>query len=237
MRIALLRVGIDSGSGGMQGPLFADGTFELVPIPDGFGLDERTYGNHVGRTGRLPIEFFPPGRRAAMSGISMHVDPEFESFTYGDPTQPKCGLRKLSAGDLLVFYCGLQGWDCPGDPALYLCGYFEVELAVLASELGEVALERIFGRNFHVRHPAVLQQQRDRLVLVKGSANSRLLKKAVCISELSADVRGQPLKVLSRRMRPIFGDFGGHVSIQRSPPRWVAPERVEGAAAFVRSLD
>lgn len=40
MKVALLRVGIDSGSGGMDGPLFADGTFEYLPIPDSTGVDE-----------------------------------------------------------------------------------------------------------------------------------------------------------------------------------------------------
>ena len=44
MKIVMLRVGIDTGSGGMHGPLFQDGTFEYIPIPDGFRKDERTYG-------------------------------------------------------------------------------------------------------------------------------------------------------------------------------------------------
>jgi hypothetical protein len=59
--MALLRVGIDSGSGGMDGPLFADGTFEFVPIPDSTGLDERTYGNQIARTGTPLSDFFPGG--------------------------------------------------------------------------------------------------------------------------------------------------------------------------------
>ena len=37
MKVALLRIGIDTGSGGMHGPLFRDGTFDYIPIPDGFG--------------------------------------------------------------------------------------------------------------------------------------------------------------------------------------------------------
>ena len=36
MQVVLLRVGIDTGSGGIHGPLFADGSFEYIPIPDGF---------------------------------------------------------------------------------------------------------------------------------------------------------------------------------------------------------
>ena len=44
MKIALLRVGIDTGSGGIHGPLFEDNSFEYIPIPDDRNKDERTYG-------------------------------------------------------------------------------------------------------------------------------------------------------------------------------------------------
>jgi hypothetical protein len=40
MKVAMLRVGIDTGSGGIHGPLFLDGTFEYVSIPDGFGIEK-----------------------------------------------------------------------------------------------------------------------------------------------------------------------------------------------------
>src|SRR5688572_18435192 len=138
MQVVLLRVGIDSAYGGSQGPLFDDGSFEFIPIPDANHLDERSYGNTVGREGRAFVEYFPPSRRAAMRDQSMHVDPEFATFTYGDPTIPKRALLRLEPGDLLVFYCGLQrwdegtGWDRNDNPALYLAGYFEVKLAGLA---------------------------------------------------------------------------------------------------------
>jgi hypothetical protein len=47
---------------------------------------------------------------------------------------------------------------------------------------------------------------------------------------------GQPLKVLSPEMQMVFGVFGGKVSIQRSPPRWVEPEFVEKTIEFVTTL-
>jgi hypothetical protein len=118
LKVALLRVGIDSGSGGMDGPLFTDGSFEYVPIPDSTGLDERTYGNCMARTGRPLSDFFPLARQAAMSSQSIHLDPEFTSFTYGDPTSPKAGLRRLATGDLLVFYAGLRGYGCDVSPGV-----------------------------------------------------------------------------------------------------------------------
>jgi len=236
MNVVLSRIGIDTGCGGIHGPLFADGTFEYIPIPDGHAVDERTYGNTLGRHGRKLIDYFPAGMRDRMADQPMHVDPEFQTFTYGDPTGPKAGLRHLKPGDLLVFYCGLRGWGLTAEPALYLMGFFEIERAGRATDFTKAELNRLFSCNFHVRHRRVLQRQRKSLVLVKGTANSRLLESPVRISVDSTDRAGNSLKVLAPDMRRIFGDFGGHVSIQRSPPRWVAPAFTAKAADFVTSI-
>ena len=236
MKMAMLRVGIDTGSGGAHGPLFEDGSFELVPIPDSSGVDPRTYGNTVGTKGRKLVDHLPERLRAKMRDRSLHSDPEFVTFTYGDPTTPKAGLRRLKQSDMLVFYCGLEGWDTRSEPALYLIGYFEVLAAGMAAGFSPTEIEYLFGENFHVRHPEVFERQRDRLVLVKGSAESRLLTKAVPISVLGQDVRGKPLKILSPEMQEVFGSFGGRVSFQRSPTRWVEAAYIDRAAEFVRSL-
>jgi hypothetical protein len=190
----------------------------------------------VGRYGRNLIDYFPASMRDRMSDQPMHVDPEFESFTYGDPTAPKAGLRHLRPDDLLVFYCGLQGWDFVCDPALYLMGFFEVERAGKAGAFTSDELDRLYSRNFHVRHRRVFNRQRESLVLVKGSPASRLLENPFQISVIGRDRAGKPLKILSPEMQGIFGDFGGHVSIQRSPPRWVEQDFAAAAADFVRSL-
>lgn len=235
MKIALLRVGIDTGSGGIHGPLFRDGSFEFIPIPDLSGLDERTYAG-LGRFGRPLIEYFPLARHARMASHPMHVDPEFETFTYGDPSIPKSGLGRLEPGDLLVFYCGLRGWDYDVPPALYLLGYFEVAAAGRAAGFSRQELQSLFGANMHVRHRTIFAEQYERLVLVKGGPGSRLLTRAVRISEVGSNRSGKPLHVLSTEMRTIFGPMNGHVGIQRSPPRWVDPAYVGRAADFVRSL-
>lgn len=239
MQVVLLRVGIDTGSGGIHGPLFTDGSFEYIPIPDGFGgkgVDKRTYGNTCGRKGQRLVDYFPESRRGKVLGQSFHFDPEFETFTYGDPTIPKRSLRQLSDGDLLVFYMGLKGWDFDCPPALYITAFFEVARAGLASSFAKKELAEMFRNNFHVMHTDVLNDQRDRLVLIKGSANSRLLKKAVKISELGTDKSGHPLQRLSPEMQAVFGGFAGNTSIQRSPPRWVAPEFIQPASEFLSAL-
>lgn len=239
MQVVLLRVGIDTGCGGIYGPLFSDGSFEYIPIPDNFrgkGTDKRTYGNIRGRKGRTLIDYFPEARRERLCEHSVHFDPEFETFTYGDPTPPKSSLRRLSEGSLLVFYAGLQGWDFDWPAALHIIGYFEVAQAAFATSFGQAELVGMFRNNFHVMHGEVFEDQKDRLVLVKGNANSRLLKKAVKISAVGTDRNGRPLHRLSQEMQEVFGDFHGNTSIQRSPPRWVVPEFTQRAARFVLAL-
>jgi Nucleotide modification associated domain 3 len=238
MQVVLLRVGIDTGkdSGGTLGPLFRDGSFEFVPILDGHGLDERTYGSIIGRHGKPLIEYFPKTRQHTMRNHSAHVDPEFNTFTYGDPTRPKRGLRRLRKGDLLVFYSGLAGWDFKSEPALYIVGYFDVLAAGIATQFTESALQQLFAGNFHVRHKQLFAEQRERLVLIKGSENSRLLSKAVRVSERGRDSAGQPMYILSQEMKKKFGEFAGAGSIQRSNPRWVHPTIAPQAAEFVTSL-
>lgn len=241
-KAVLLRVGVDSKCGGIQGPLFKDGSFEFICIPDNKQVSVHKYGTCIGKNGRPHSEYFPRSKREKVALQHVHFDPEFETFTYGDPTPPKRSLRTLTKGDFLIFYCGLQGWDdamgwnLKPPPSLYIVGYFEVETAGIASEFSPTMLKTTFAKNFHVRYPSVLAVQRPKLVLVKGGPGSRLLKKAHPISSEGVDRAGQPLKVLSPAMRTIFGDFGGHVSIQRSPPRWVDGEFVEKAIKYVEKL-
>jgi hypothetical protein len=182
------------------------------------------------------MDFFPVPQRARVSNQSIHFDPEFLTFTYGDPTSPKAGLRHLQEGDLLVFYCGMEGWNFKSPPSLYLIGYFEVLVAEKATIFSPSVLQSLFSENYHVRHRDVYERQEKDLVLVKGSSKSRLLNKAICISTTGSDRSGRPLKVLSLEMQSIFGSFNGRISFQRSPTRWVDPAYVAGAAEFVRSL-
>src|SRR4051795_8637537 len=102
---------------------------------------------------------------------------------------------------------------------------------------GKSEVRAEFGSNFHVRYPTVFERQKDDLVLVKGGPGSRLFRRAHRISVEGRDRAGKPLKVLSPEMRKVFGDFGGHVSIQRSPPRWLESEFVDKAVGFVTALE
>jgi hypothetical protein len=138
---------------------------------------------------------------------------------------------------MLIFYCGLEGWDFKSWPALYLMGYFEILAAGKTTDFSSKELETLFGENYHVKHHDIFERQKKELILIKGSSKSRLLNKAVCISEIGHDRLGRPLKVISTKMQKIFGDFDGKISFQRSPTRWVKSSYVKRAAEFVRSLE
>jgi hypothetical protein len=238
MEIVLLRVGIDTGCGGIYGPLFRDGSFEFIPIPENHRFadgETRTYGNTSGRYGRKLIVYFPDRHKGKMEARPIHNDPEFDTFTYGDPTSLKARLQHLERGDILAFYAGLKGWGFESEDALYLIGYFVVQKAGQANRFSATELRTLFGRNAHVRNRNRFKADKDDLVLVKGDDEaSCLFKKAVKISSEGRDCSGRRLKVIASEMQRIFGDFDGRKSIQRSPPRWVAPAFIEKAAKFLK---
>ncbi len=74
-------------------------------------------------------------------------------------------------------------------------------------------------------------------MLVKGGRGSRMFQKAHRISAEGKDQAGKPLKVLSPKMQKVFGEFGGHVSIQRSPPRWVESAFLDKAIGYLKGLE
>ena len=241
-QVVLLRVGMDSGVGGIQGPLLDKGRFDYLPIPDDWNDDNPvTYGKTVGRHGRLLFEYWSGKRREKYRLKGIHFDPEFDTFTYGDPTTPKQSLRWLEKGDLLVFYAGLQRWSVKvgyhGDPHLYIIGYFLVEKAGHIKDLFDKytrnEIEREFGRCIHVVKGRPVEK---RLVLVKGGKGSRLLNHARLISEYGKDKNGQRLKVLRRDLKKYFGGFSKRNSLQRSPPRWVSDEFAQKAYNYVMRL-
>lgn len=241
--MVLIRVGADSGCRPLNcnGPLLPDGRFEFVPIPDLCSRNERrTYGNTAGRLGLHLADYFPE-RRSVIADVSMHADPEFETCTYGSPATMQHSLAQLEQGDLLVFYGGLRRVSGDGAPipnvphALYLFGYFEVESAVRARAFAREDLRPNFAENFHVRHEDIFQHDHHTLVLVKGSPGSRLLTRAVPISNKKPNRRGRGTFVLSEAIGEIFGPLSAGGFIERCSPRWIDPSFVHSASAFVRS--
>jgi hypothetical protein len=205
MKILFLRVGIDRGCGGTLSPRFSDGTFEYVPIPESSELlagKGVTYPELPARHGGTLDKY------SSSTGFT-HYDPEFETFTYGEPNEPKRSqLLRLTAGDLLIFYSGFQGPDIARGTC-FVIGYLSVR-AIHRAPMNEtwppVSLERLH-RNAHFRR----KNPEAALVVVEGDpANSRLFTIA---QQLSDDNQ----KVLAD-IEDVIG-FGG--SIMRAIGRWV----------------
>ena len=230
MKALLLRVGIDKGSGGTLGPIFDDGSFEFVPIPERFPVTGApTYNDRIGRHGKRLASYVPP----AIKNAPMHEDPEFITNTYGDATTKRYYLLRLVKGDLLAFYAGLRPFNADRDSeALYIIGYFSVKRVSYFNSLSNQErheCQRAYRNNAHLKR----QSTTDDLVIVAGERNSRLLNTALLISEKKPNRSGRLTDALSSEMETLLGISG---FIQRSiPPRFVLEQR--GVANLVTLLE
>jgi hypothetical protein len=214
----LLRVGIDKGCGGSLAPIFEDGSFEYIPIPevDPASNESRTYENTKGRKGQ-PLAYYLPRR---IKDSCMHFDPEFRTFTYGDPTSKRKFLLKLDKDDLLVFYAGLTPYmNTNFNEALYIIGYFTIDRIIDFNQLTESEADEVaknYRNNAHIKRTMDFQ---DLVIVVAKKEKSRLLDKAILISTRKPDKRGRPYHAVSPKMEELLGIHGG---IQRSiPPRFI----------------
>jgi hypothetical protein len=124
-RAVAVNVAANTNEPGFRGPVYPDGSFAYVPIPesaatlprDRFPVDEPlpTYAD-------LDLPFAVP---TGLRGTPVHADPEFpgvhgrERATYGDPYAVKAGrIADLEPGDRLLFYATLSlrpsDWAGPG---------------------------------------------------------------------------------------------------------------------------
>jgi hypothetical protein len=220
MKALLLRVGIDKGCGGTLGPIFDDGSFEFVPIPERFPLPgAATYNDRIGRMGKRLSTYVP----SSLKYQPMHEDPEFLSNTYGDPTIKRYYLLKLTKGDLLVFYAGLRPFTTEKhEEALYIIGYLRIKKVIdfnILSNAERDEFRQTYSNNAHLKRQNTLND----LVIVTGDEHSRLLKTALHLSEKRPNRAGRLTDALSSQMENLLGISG---FIQRSiPPRFVLGER------------
>jgi hypothetical protein len=217
MKAMLLRVGVDKGTDGALGPIFEDGTFEYIPMSENFqSKEQRTYASTIGSHGR-PLSTYLPGK---IDNRVIHFDPEFETFTYGDPTVKRKYLLKLQKEDLLVFYAGLTPFrNDKYKEALYLIGYFTVENVVDFNQLSEYEMGKyylLYSNNAHLKR---MDYPEDLVIIAGSRVNSRLLDNAILISQTKYDKKGKAYNAVSKEMEVSLGISG---SIQRSiPPRFI----------------
>ena len=125
-RAVAVHVAANTNQPGFRGPVYPDGSFAYVPIPESaatlprgrFPVDEPlpTYGD-------LDLPFGVP---ADLRATPVHLDPELpgvhgrDRATYGDPHGVKAGrIADLGPGDWLFFYATLSlrphDWAGPGE--------------------------------------------------------------------------------------------------------------------------
>jgi hypothetical protein len=183
----LANVGVNS-SHSARSPLFPDGTFRLVPIPerDPWQRPMVRFGDLVDLAGHAPARWI---QRAA------HQDPDLCTVTptYGDNCR-RAGrafsLRRASAGDIIVFIARLQPADRPA--AFHLVGSLVVE-DVLADATADPG-SGWWDDNAHVRRGRASGSW-DSFWVFKGSPASQLFTRARAFGRCEAEA------VFGRRWR------------------------------------
>ncbi|MGH7068805.1 MAG: hypothetical protein ACREFO_02160 [Acetobacteraceae bacterium] len=203
----LLRVGMDRGTGGALGPIFRNGTFEYIPIPELCPTRCRvSYATQPGRQVASLATVLP----ARLAGRHPHIDPDFETATYGDAAQPKRQqLGRLEPGDRLVFYSGFIPAPPDDGAHLFAIGSLHVRHVhhLSAADFDRPELQRRFGHTAHF-----LRQPRDpQLVLVEGDPERSTLL-----------LRARPLADACDCMLRDLAPLGYHGSLRRAVGHWIA---------------
>ena len=183
MRVYLANVGANSGHR-FASPLFEDGSFEFIPIPESggqtSGVRYSDLRSHYDPSRGL-LHYVPPPLHDAVC----HNDPEFETLTYGDGgDNPKSsGLTRIQPGDVLLFLARLERWadgKRAGEPGFYLIGGLSADYAEFVSP--QSGRRDRFAKNAHAIRGD------ERFFGVAGSNRSRRFRHAV---PLTRDICGK----------------------------------------------
>lgn len=198
MKAILLRVGIDKTYGALS-PIWGDYTFKYIPI---YYKDIKAKEKKETRTYKdLGLEYYLPEK---IRKKKIHLDPEFKTYTYGEPGRVKrASLLNLNKGDLLVFYLGGKTDVEPIEIGCYIFAYFVVKNVYNWNEMTEKErrdAEKVCRENAHIRS----SKSKDNLVIIKGSSDSKLLKKCIPISIENTKSKNPPY-IASEEMKNFIG--------------------------------
>ena len=171
MAAFLANVGVNS-SHAARSPLFADGTFELLPIPE----------PNKWHAPMLRMRDLPHARRhapAAWLDRAVHLDPDLTSGipTYGDNCR-RAGrafsLRQAKSGDIVVFIARLHPHGTPA--GFHLVGFLDIDDAItdVTSDPGP----GWWDANAHVRRARATNKW-DSFWVFKGGDGSRFFQRAI----------------------------------------------------------
>ncbi len=242
MRAVAINVAANTTLPGFRGPIYPDGSFVYVPIPEREPTDDPTptYADLD-----LPVEI-----PETLHDRRVHLDPAFaglygaETYTYGDEHGVKASpLSALSAGDYVFFYATLStagrgelgvredpapaDWQAP-EWGAYLIGGFRLAVDPVDGEeyrdLPPAERER-FGENAHLR-----RADPDAKVMLAGDPDaSRLYDRAVPLSSRTAGAD-------PNRLVTVHSEDSGKGPWWRRPLRYDA-DGTETLLSVVRSGD
>ena len=187
MRAVAINVGANTNEPGFRGPIWGDGRFEYIPIPETgpISRDVPTYGDLD--------RYLDTAIPEALAETPVHLDPEFqeypfcEQYTYGDEHAVKAGpLSSLEAGDYLIFYATLTCQEnadwLPPRWGAFLIGHFRLaENPVTADAVASdrISIPETFSNNAHCK-----RNPNDARVLIAGEPSESLLyDRAIPLSE------------------------------------------------------
>jgi hypothetical protein len=192
MTVVFAGVGADDSNVNAHAPLYPDGRFEYVPIPEktretdepesygswGFRYDDRVAADLTNRLDTYPEDGGAETVRGdAVADWPLHHDPNFEAMTYGEHRegfgQYVSRLRRLEAGDVVAFYTSLVE-DASDRKHRYLVGYFTAETVTVveSDDAPDVKAEKLADHpeNAHAKRASDGEPFYDdkRLVLIDG---------------------------------------------------------------------
>lgn len=241
-KVYLVNVGVNA-SHTLKSPLFPDGRFELVPIPERInqpGPPMRRYGDIPSKSGQVGglLPYLP----SSYHDRYCHFDPEFVTCTYGDDpgrTPRAAALRSAQPGDWLLFLARLWDWlggHWTGQSSFYFVAALEIASALkdVRGALPEQDLHT-YGDNAHVLRAQIDSSMWNGFWVLKGNARSHLFTQAI---ELTAGLAGQLLRDKSgqpwiwRDDRTPLQTIGSYTRTIRS----VADTESEAFSAWPRAL-
>ena len=198
MRIYLANVGSNSSHGAFS-PIFDDGTFEFVPIPEGYG-SVRGLSQAIRycdlRARNAPGHDLRRYVPADLWEAACHNDPEFETFTYGDAgaNARSVALTGMRKGDVLLFLARLESWadgkrTGPEQAGFYLIGGLRADYAGWVTPQSPRA-DRFANNSHAIRGD-------DKFWGIAGAGQSRRFERAVPVvkeicDQVFRDSKGQP---------------------------------------------
>jgi len=185
----IVNVGANTSHAGLISPLWGDGTFCFMPIPEDGPSTDPSRDLFPGCP-NLPTfsEFIKPHIAFCVQKKyltkKVHDDPEFETFTYGDNPEGVARAKAanlknhLSQGDLLFFFAGLTSTNKAktiGNYRFYFIGFFEIS-AILrkVSKMPSKDELMLFNQNAHIKRGLADPSFFNDFWLWKGSSNSQL---------------------------------------------------------------